>query len=84
MGDHSFAHLETTILVLHPQGKWVRRVQRGPAIVAEMGRRPKFSRNPEEHEDRGSRISLLQVYSSWRTAPMPREFADDLLGALRI
>jgi hypothetical protein len=71
-------------LVLNPQGKRVRRVQRGPAIVAEMGRRPKFSRNPEEHEDKGSRISLMQGYSSWRTAPLPREFADDLLRALRI
>jgi len=62
MGDHSFAY-SNHHLVLNPQGKWVRRLMR-PAIVAEMARRPKFSRDPVEHENGGSRISLLQVYSS--------------------
>jgi len=55
MGDHSFAHLETTILVLNPQGKWVRQIQCSPAIVAEMRRRPKSE---------GSWISILWIYSS--------------------
>src|SRR6266478_10199285 len=33
-----------------------------------MGRRPKLSRDPVGHEDSGSRISLVQVYSSVQAA----------------